>query len=74
MATRRLSKITANLPSKGHPTTNTLTHGKHFKVVFTKYTDEDFDVATDKLELEIKSDRPVPKNVIENGISHMCNL
>ena len=35
--------------------------GNIFKVTVTQYRDEDFDIVTDQLNLEFKSDKPIRK-------------
>ena len=46
-------------------------YGNNFKVTVTKYTDEDLDIATDQLNLEIKSDKLIRQGDVLNGISSM---
>lgn len=45
--------------------------GDNFKVTVTKYTDEDLDIVTDQLNLEIKSDKLIRQGDVLNGISSM---
>lgn len=47
--------------------------GEVFNITVTKYCDEDFVSPIGTIELEIKSNKPVPKKTIERGISHMFN-
>jgi len=46
-------------------------YGNNFRVTVTKYTDEDLDVVTDQLNLEIKSDKLIRQGDVLNGISSM---
>ena len=46
-------------------------YGNNFKVTVTKYTNEDLDIVTDQLNLEIKSDRLIRQGDVLNGISSM---
>lgn len=46
-------------------------YGNNFKVTVTKYTDEDLDIVTDQLNLEIKSDKLIRQGDVLNGISSM---
>lgn len=46
-------------------------YGNNFKVTVTKYTDEDLDIITDQLNLEIKSDKLIRQGDVLNGISSM---
>lgn len=46
-------------------------YGNNFKVNVTKYTDEDLDIVTDQLNLEIKSDKLIRQGDVLNGISSM---
>jgi hypothetical protein len=48
-------------------------YGNNFKVTVTKYTDEDLDIVTDQLNLEIKSDKPIRKKDVCNGLLRMFN-
>lgn len=50
---------------------STHTYGNNFKVTVTKYTDEDLDIVTDQLNLEIKSDKLIRQGDVLNGISSM---
>lgn len=40
---------------------NTYICGNIFKITVKQYRDEDFDIVTDQLNLEIKSDKPIRK-------------
>lgn len=51
----------------------TYTCGNIFKITVTKYRDEDFDIVTDKLNLKIKSDKPIRQKDVFDGLSHMFN-
>lgn len=46
-------------------------YGNNFRVTVTKYTDEDLDIVTDQLNLEIKSDKLIRQGDVLNGISSM---
>lgn len=46
-------------------------YGNNFKVTVTKYTNEDLDIVTDQLTLEIKSDKLIRQGDVLNGISSM---
>ena len=46
-------------------------YGNNFKVTVTKYTDENLDIVTDQLNLEIKSDKLIRQGDVLNGISSM---
>lgn len=46
-------------------------YGNNFKVTVTKYTDEDLDIVTEQLNLEIKSDKLIRQGDVLNGISSM---
>lgn len=52
---------------------NTYICGNIFKITVTKYTDEDFDITTDQLNLEIKSDKPIRKKDVLNGLLSVFN-
>lgn len=52
---------------------NAYTCGNNFKVIVTQYRDEDFDIATGQLNLEIKSDKPIRQKDILNGLLRMFN-
>lgn len=46
-------------------------YGNNFRVTVTKYTNEDLDIVTDQLNLEIKSDKLIRQGDVLNGISSM---
>lgn len=46
-------------------------YGNNFKVTVTKYTNEDLDIVTDQLTVEIKSDKLIRQGDVLNGISSM---
>lgn len=46
-------------------------YGNNFKVTVSKYTNEDLDIVTDQLKLEIKSDKLIRQGDVLNGISSM---
>lgn len=46
-------------------------YGNNFRVTVTQYRDEDFDIVTDQLNLEIKSDKLIRQGDVLNGISNM---
>lgn len=46
-------------------------YGNNFRVTVTKYTDEDLDIVTNQLNLEIKSDKLIRQGDVLNGISSM---
>jgi len=50
---------------------STHSYGNNFKVTVTKYTNEDLDIVTDQLNLEIKSDKLIRQGDVLNGISSM---
>lgn len=52
---------------------NTYICGNIFKITVTQYRDEDFDVVIDKLNLELKSDKPIRKKDVLNGLLRMFN-
>ena len=52
---------------------NTYICGNNFKVTVKQYRDEDFDIVTDQLNLEIKSDKPIRKKDVRNGLLRMFN-
>lgn len=52
---------------------STHTYGNNFKVTVTKYTDEDRDIVTNQLNLEIKSDKLIRQGDVLNGISSMLH-
>lgn len=52
---------------------NTYICGNIFKITVTKYRDENFDIVTDQLNLEIKSDKPIRKKDVRNGLLRMFN-
>lgn len=52
---------------------NTYICGNNFKIIVTQYRDEDFDIVTDQLNLEIKSDKPIRKKDVHNGLLGMFN-
>ena len=52
---------------------NTYICGNIFNITVTQYRDEDFNIATDQLNLEIKSDKPIRKKDVLNGLLRMFN-
>lgn len=52
---------------------NTYICGNIFKITVTQYRDEDFDIVTDQLNLKIKSDKPIRKKDVLNGLLRMFN-
>lgn len=44
-----------------------------FKITVTQYRDEDLDIVTDQLNLEIKSEKPIRKKDVLNGLLRMFN-
>lgn len=50
---------------------NTYICGNIFKITVKQYRDEDFDIVTDQLNLEIKSDKLIRQGDVLNGISSM---
>lgn len=52
---------------------NTYICGNIFKITIKQYRDEDFDIVTDQLNLEIKSDKPIRKKDVLNGLLRMFN-
>lgn len=52
---------------------NTYIYGNIFKIHVTQYRDEDFDIVTDQLNLELKSDKPIRKKDVLNGLLRMFN-
>lgn len=52
---------------------NTYICGNIFKTTVTQYRDEDFDIVTDQLNLELKSDKPIRKKDVLNGLLRMFN-
>ena len=57
--------------TRKEPTMSTHPYGNNYKITVTKYTDEDLDIVTDQLNLEIKSDKLIHQGDVLNGISSM---
>lgn len=57
--------------TRKEPTMSTHPYGNNFRITVTKYTDENLDIVTDQLNLEIKSDKLIRQGDVLNGISSM---